>query len=127
MLQNRQKTIILVCVAIVIVLVVMPVLLAQIPPPAPKPYASELCQMEYADRMVAGKAGWEVLSITMGPEGGKVGTMQFQPGDVIVKVGNRDIETGDRLDAMLRLAILEQQRTITLCDPQTGYEVIHSF
>jgi len=73
-------------VALVVLVALIPFLRAQAPFPTPaqKTYASGLCQMEYADRVVMGKTAWEVTTITMGPEGGKLGEMQFKPGDLII-------------------------------------------
>jgi len=127
MVINRKRTILLMCLALFILLLLAPMVVAMIPPPPVNPYASGLCQMEYVDRTVGGQPAWEVTAITMGPDGGRLGEMQFQPGDLIVKVGNKNVEPGEKLDEMIRTAILEKQRTITLRDPWSGAETICAF
>jgi hypothetical protein len=83
--------------------------------------------MEYVDRVVDGRPAWEVVTITLGPDGGRLGELHFRPGDLIVKVGNGEVIPGENLDRLIRLAERDHRRAVTLVEPGTGKLVSYPF
>lgn len=119
MVRSRTRTFTVLCLAFPILLCVLPALKA-FDKPSADPFASGLCQMEYVNTVIDGRVGYEVVTITLGLEGGRLGNFYFAPGDIVLKVGEREVIPGENLDHLIRLALLENTRTVVLYDATTG-------
>jgi hypothetical protein len=93
-------------------------------PPAPFPdkvHVSIHCQMDYRETVTrSGMPGYLVVALHDNPEAGRLGSIRFKVGDVILGVGHYAATPGERLDVLINLAMAEDARTIQVLDRSTG-------
>lgn len=119
MSTQRWRALVAVLFALAVVFLVAGVR-AQPPTSAMSMHYSPICQMQYTDAVdpATGRPAYLVMSYP--PSGGTVGDIDFDVGDLILRVGHYEILPGENLDTLIQMAVLTPEQYMIVRDVRTG-------
>jgi hypothetical protein len=97
------------------------------PSEPPIVHVSVLCQMTYRDIVMPGAVNAYMVDAPLSWSGCRLGPILFAPGDIILQISGQEVIPGPSLDNLIRMAELENRRTITLIEGASGRTVTREF